>query len=148
MRWTVRRLQELLARFRDERWELHSPRPGWQARQWAKSCPPLAATGAADMLERPWDFNAQLCRNAATALEEAAAAAAKEDERIRSEELRSKLEEAARKGTKDAFQYLRQDDAAHAEEVISKGTAQTLDEHARNLGGPMASHRTAGGQPC
>ena len=28
MRWTVRRLQELLARFRDERWELHSPRPG------------------------------------------------------------------------------------------------------------------------
>ena len=54
--WTLRRLQENVARCRDGRWHLVRPRHAEQLQRWAAAAPQIRRLQAAAFLARPWDF--------------------------------------------------------------------------------------------
>ena len=110
--WTLRRLQENVARCRDCRWHLVRPRHVAQLQDWTAAAPELRELRVAGFLARPWDFGVEvglaLVEECRCLLEKVR----REEDRLSRSSWRDELDASAAAGTKRAFLHLKGADSA------------------------------------
>ncbi len=127
--YTRRRLSECVNMCKKEDYSQWSPRTGPKVRAMAEKWPSAGIGEAVLPLTEPWLYGQQYCQDVAHMLQEKFEKQKKQDRADAIRKWKETMAVKAAEGRKEAFQFIRKDDAVGGDQFSSLGTTQVLAKH-------------------